>query len=124
MPDSRRQLGQWGEELAASHLERLGYNIVQRNYRCRLGEVDIIAQDGARLAFVEVRTRRGDAYGTAKESVTPAKQERLAAVARQYLSENCHADVDWGIDVVAIQLTGHNVVRRIELIRNAVSESG
>jgi putative endonuclease len=124
MADVRRALGQRGEELAVRHLQRLGYDIVERNYRCREGEMDIIARDGRRLAFVEVRTRRGSAFGTAKESVSVAKQVRLAAVARRYLQEKGCADADWGIDVVAIQMTGSGLLPHIELIRNAVSESG
>ncbi len=105
------------------HLQQLGYTILQRNYRCQYGEVDIIAQDEGRVAFVEVRARRGTAFGTPEESVTPGKQERLASVARCYLQEEGYDDVDWGIDVVAVQLTSGGVLRRIELIRNAVIET-
>jgi putative endonuclease len=123
VPDSRRALGQLGEELAVKHLQQLGYTILQRNYRCQYGEVDIIAQDEGRVAFVEVRARRGTAFGTPEESVTPGKQERLASVARCYLQEEGYDDVDWGIDVVAVQLTSGGVLRRIELIRNAVIET-
>ena len=121
--DSRRALGQLGEELAVKHLQQLGYTVLQRNYRCQYGEVDIIAQDAERLAFVEVRARRGTAFGTPEESVTPGKQERLASVARCYLQEEGYDDVDWGIDVVAVQLTPRGVLQRIELIRNAVVET-
>ncbi len=123
MPNARRALGQLGEELAAQHLQRQGYVIVERNYRCPRGEVDIIARDGERLAFVEVRARRGTAFGTPKESITPKKQARLATVARNYLQEKGYVDVDWGIDVVAVQFTRSGVLQRIELIRNAVMET-
>jgi len=122
MPNARRALGQLGEELAAQHLQRQGYVIVERNYRCPRGEVDIIARDGERLAFVEVRARRGTAFGTPKESITPKKQARLATVARNYLQEKGYVDADWGIDVVAVQFTPGGVLQRIELIRNAVME--
>ena len=122
MPDSRRALGQLGEDLAVRHLQRLGYIVLERNYRCSRGEVDIIARDGDRLAFVEVRARRGTAFGTPKESVTARKQARLATVARNYLQERGFSDVDWGIDVVAVQLTSHGTLQRIELIRNAIME--
>lgn len=123
MSNTRRALGQLGEELAVQHLQRLGYIILERNYRCQYGEVDIIARDQERLAFVEVRTRRGTAFGTPEESVTPRKQERLATVARSYLQDKGYTDVDWGIDVVAVQLTPRGVLQRIELIRNAVMET-
>lgn len=123
MPDTRRVLGQLGEDIAARHLQRLGYIILQRNYRCAEGEVDIIARDQGRLAFVEVRARCGTAFGTPKESVTPRKQARLAKVARHYLQEHAYSDIDWGIDVVAVQLTPRGILQNIELVRNAVMET-
>jgi putative endonuclease len=122
MPLSRRALGQLGEDLAADHLRHEGYEILERNYRCPEGEVDIVARDGHRLAFVEVRARRSLAFGTPEESVTPRKQSRLSAVARAYIQEHNHSDVDWGIDVVAIELSPNGLVRRINLLRNAVWE--
>jgi putative endonuclease len=122
--DTRRALGQLGEDIAVRHLQQLGYIILQRNYRCSQGEVDIIARDQDRLAFVEVRARRGSAFGTPKESVTARKQARLATVARNYLQEHDCSDVDWGIDVVAVQFTPRGTLQHIELIRNAVVETG
>lgn len=84
--------------------------------------MDIIARDQERLAFVEVRARRSTSYGTPEESVTPQKQERLANVARTYLEEQGYTDVDWGIDVVAMEFTTRGQLQRIELLRNAVME--
>lgn len=123
MPDTRRALGQLGEDLAAHHLQRLGYVILERNYRCPQGEVDIVARDGERLAFVEVRARRGTAFGTPKESVTRRKQARMVTVARNYLQDHSYSDVDWGIDVVALQFTPRGTLRHLEVIRNAVTEA-
>jgi putative endonuclease len=123
VPDARRALGMLGESLAVRHLQGLGYVVLERNYRCRDGEVDIVARDGERLAFVEVRARRTQTYGTPEESVTLRKQERLASVARSYLLERGFADVDWGIDVVALEFTPGGILERLELIRNAVTES-
>ena len=123
MTNARRALGQLGEDLAAQHLRRLGYVILERNYRCRSGEIDIIARDQGRLAFVEVRARRGTAYGTPEESVTRRKQVRLATVARHYLQEKGCEDVDWGIDVVAVEFSSSGVLQRIECLRNAVIEA-
>ena len=122
MPDRRRALGRLGEDLAAKHLQNLGYVLLERNYRCEYGEVDIVAQDRERLAFVEVRARRGNAFGTPEESVTPRKQQRLATVARNYLEEKGLSDVAWGIDVVAVEFSPAGVLRRIDLIRDAVME--
>lgn len=122
--DTRRALGRQGEDLAVQYLQRLGYTVLERNYRSAEGEIDIIARDKERLAFIEVRTRRGTAFGSPEESVTPRKQARLATVARQYLQEKGYLDVEWGIDVVAVEFTTGSVLQRITLIRNAVMEMG
>jgi len=119
--ESPHSLGRRGEEVAAAHLEAAGYHLVARNYRCPLGEVDLVADDAGCLVFVEVRTRRGDLWGTPEESVTRAKQTRLARVAEHYLAEHGASDVDWRIDVVAVDMDAQGHVRRIEIVRDAVS---
>ncbi|MGQ9494147.1 MAG: YraN family protein [Anaerolineae bacterium] len=124
MRDARRALGRRGEDLAVRYLQGLGYVVLERNYRSTEGEVDIIARDKERFAFIEVRTRRGAAFGTPKESVTPEKQAKLVTVARQYLQEKGDLDVEWGIDVVAVEFTAGGILQRIDLIRNAVMEKG
>ena len=123
MPDARHALGQLGEELAVRYLRRQGYAILERNYRCSYGEVDVVARDGDRLAFVEVRARRGRAFGSPEESVTPQKQQRLATVAREYLRAHEYVDVDWGIDVVAVEFASPSSLKRIELFRDVVMET-
>jgi len=119
MKGARKKLGQRGEGLAAAHLEERGYVVRERNWRCPVGEVDIVAEDGGCLVFVEVRTRRGRAYGTPEESVTPAKQAKLVEVAQTYLQEH-DWDGDWRIDVVAVEMTSGGRLLRVELIKNAV----
>lgn len=119
--DPRRALGQRGEELAARRLAGDGLTIVARNYRCPAGEMDLIAREGDCLVFVEVRTRGGAGWGSPEESVTPAKQARLVAVAEHYLAQQALDDVDWRIDVVAIDLEQGGFVRRLEILRDAVS---
>jgi putative endonuclease len=119
MKDARKKLGQWGENLAADYLERRGYAIRQRNYRCPVGEMDIVAEDGGCLVFVEVRTRRGQKYGTPEESVTEAKQTKLVEVVQTYLQEHDWPG-DWRIDVVAVELTRGGVLERVTVIQNAV----
>ena len=79
-----------------------------------------MAQEGETLTFVEVRTRRGERFGTPEESITPDKQARLVMLAETYLQEEDLADVAWRIDVVGIVLGQHGEVRRANLIRNAV----
>ena len=83
--DSRRK-GRWGEELAAKYLRDKGYSISAANWRCRLGEVDLIAEDGTYLCFVEVKLRKSAAYGSAAEFVDRRKQDKLRRTAMLYLS--------------------------------------
>ncbi len=104
MPSGRSNLGTRGEALAAAHLEGLGMCIAARNYRSRYGEVDLIAQEGGTLVFVEVKTRRGTSYGTPEESVTPRKLDRLAKTAALYLQANGLEQRPWRVDLLAIKL--------------------
>jgi putative endonuclease len=106
--------------VAARRLAALGYEIVARNWRCEAGEVDIVARDGETWVFVEVRTRRGRRFGTPEESITGAKQARLVQTASAYLAERGLDDVDWRIDVVAIELGPGGEVWRVDVIENAV----
>ena len=119
MADPRRQLGDWGEERAAEFLQAQGYRIVERNWRCSLGELDLIAWEGECLAFIEVRTRRGRAYGAPEESITSVKRAKLIALSQTYMQRHPHLQCNWRIDVVAVEL-GRTSMPRINLIRNAV----
>ena len=78
-------LGQWGEEQVAEKLRREGWIIVARNFRCRMGELDLVAENGTFLAFVEVKLRKDDRFGSACEAVTASKQRKLRAAAQYYL---------------------------------------
>lgn len=84
----KRRLGCWGEEQAAKYLRLRAYTILERNYACRLGEIDIIARRGRYIVFVEVKMRKDAAFAQAREFVTPAKQRRIIATAQMYLSAN------------------------------------
>jgi putative endonuclease len=84
MPTPRTRLGTRGEELAQRFLQQKGYQILDCNYRCRWGEINIVAHDGDELVFLEVRTRRSADYGTPEESLTDAKLQRLLATAQYY----------------------------------------
>lgn len=81
----RRELGAWGEERAAKYLRSKGYTILERNFRCRAGEIDIIALRGGVIAFVEVKLRRDSEFAEAREFVTPAKQRRVILTAEYWL---------------------------------------
>jgi putative endonuclease len=120
MAGQRRQLGRRGEQIAAQHLQQQGYEILTRNWRCEWGEIDIVAREGDTLAFVEVRTRRGERFGTPEESITPDKKAHMIAAAQTYLQEQGLEEVDWRIDVTAIEIGRHGELRRLNLIRHAV----
>jgi putative endonuclease len=121
MTDPRRGLGQRGEELAVAELKRRGYTIRQRNWRCAAGEVDIVAEHDGWLVFVEVRARRGSDLGTPEASITTAKRSRLIQVAQSYLAEFERGEVDWRIDVVAVELTRGGKLVRVDVYENAVT---
>ena len=108
MSTARGRLGQWGERQARLFLENKGYAIVATNFRCRAGEVDIVARQGQELVFVEVKTRRGEAYGRGEESISPARAERLAAVSEEFLQSYCdeeyRSSTEWRIDLVCLNL--------------------
>jgi putative endonuclease len=108
-------LGQQGEAFAASYLKGLKYKIIQTNYRCRCGEIDIIARDGSVLVFVEVKARRDTSYGPPQLSVTPFKQRQISKAALTYLSQNKQLEVPARFDVIALVLrNGEPVVNHIK----------
>ena len=119
----RRDTGILGEKLAGDFLGRNGYRILESNYRCSEGEVDIIALHEDVLVFVEVRTKKSRQFGSPEESITPAKMRRLRAVAAHYRQNHNNLPDSWRIDVVAIELDQNKRVSRIELIENAVGET-
>ncbi|HID52034.1 MAG TPA: YraN family protein [Anaerolineae bacterium] len=119
MGNGRKQLGAWGEGVAATRLEAEGYRIVARNWRCRQGEIDLIARAGETLVFVEVKTRRGRSMGAPEEALTPQKSRKLIQLAQIYLAEH-DLDVEWRIDLVAVELDTSGKLLRCEHIPNAV----
>jgi len=120
MSNERKQTGQYGEALAETYLIEAGYEIVAKNWRCSVGELDLVARQGGTLVFVEVRTRRGTQLGTPEESVTPAKQAKLIELAYTFLAENDEAGENWRIDVIAIVLNRQDEVQRFNHIEWAV----
>lgn len=120
----RRSLGHFGEVVAEGHLRRLGYRIVERNWRCGHGEIDLVAQQGGDWVFVEVRTRRGRGWGTPEESVTRAKQRRLLQLAQLFLQERDLEEVSWRIDLVAVEVDRAGRPARVEVLPGAVMAGG
>ena len=113
------QLGKAGEELAVNHLETHGYIVVDRNVALRHGELDIIARESGDLVFVEVKTRRGDAFGTPSEAVTPDKARSIARSAQEYLYQNLITGENVRCDVVGIMMPDQGDPE-IEVFKNAV----
>jgi putative endonuclease len=113
----RLEIGKHGEDLALKRLKKMGYKKIIRNYRCPLGEVDLIAEDSGTLVFVEIKTRRGRSVGYAKEAVDARKRRQLSKVALAYMKSNDCFETSARFDVVAISLWGDKP--RIEVIKNA-----
>ncbi|HEX2033240.1 MAG TPA: YraN family protein [Chloroflexota bacterium] len=111
MNAGRGRLGRIGEIAVAAYLERAGWKIVERNYRCPYGEIDIVGWDGRTLVFVEVRTRSSDRFGTPEESITATKKAHMARCAIAYLGSQPAPPTDWRVDVVAVVLAKGRVVR-------------
>ncbi|HEY0638870.1 MAG TPA: YraN family protein [Pseudonocardiaceae bacterium] len=102
MQESKTELGRRGEDLAAAFLTGLGFEVLARNWRCRAGELDLVATDGGRLVVCEVKTRTGAAYGHPAEAVTRAKAARIRELTRRWLAEH---DTRWRevrFDVLAV----------------------
>ena len=113
--NKRQTVGQQGEAMARAYLVKVGYDIITHNWRCAIGELDIVAQKDNVLIFVEVRTRRGHRFGTPEESITPAKQARLVALAETYWQEMTPEHKAWRIDVVAVRMgAGEPQINHIE----------
>jgi putative endonuclease len=98
----RQELGKGGEDLAADVLVARGYAILDRRYRTRHGEIDIVAQHGATLVFIEVRARTTAEFGRAAETVTAAKRRKVMAMAAEYLARHRITNRPCRFDVVAI----------------------
>ncbi len=111
-------VGQKGERIARRSLRRAGYRILDKNWRCSRGELDVVALDGGVLVFIEVRTKSTRRFGPPAESVTPAKQRQVRSLAERYLREKGHPRIDVRFDVVAVDLTRPRR-RRVEILRDA-----
>ena len=121
--DPRKLLGQRGESAAERYLRHKGYRIVARNHRSSVGELDLVAEDGQVLVFVEVKARRTDAFGGAIHAVHQRKQEKLIKLAAQYLAHHHMKDRLCRFDVVLLQ-DMEAVAPQIEHIQNAFEVSG
>ncbi|MDH5661630.1 MAG: YraN family protein [Elusimicrobiota bacterium] len=113
MNNRRIDLGKKGEDISVKFLKKQGYQIIERNYRCSLGEIDIIAKDKNILCFVEVKTRNTEEYGLPEEAIDGYKQKKLARAALTYLKQKKIYEQDLRFDIVSVYPD------RIELIKDA-----
>lgn len=117
---TRRDVARWGEDEAARYLRRLGWEIVECNWTCRYGEIDLVARDGEGWVFVEVKTRRGRSFGLPEEAITPAKRRRLLRSAATYLEAQAARRDPWRFDVVAIEGRPGQPPQRLDHYRDAI----
>lgn len=119
----KQHVGEIGEKLAVEFLKKRDFRIIQRNYRCPHGEIDIIATKKDTLIFIEVRTRTSSTYGAPEESITAFKKEKMVSSALYYCSHHSDLPPNWRIDFVAVELDEvQNKVKRIEHFESAVNQ--
>jgi putative endonuclease len=116
----RERVGPAGEAAARAHLEGLGYRVLEQDWRCAIGQADLIAADGETLVLVEVKARRGAAFGLPQEAVDWRKQRKLISLLEAYRQSARATDRPCRIDVLALLLDGDLSVRRCEHIISAV----
>jgi putative endonuclease len=114
---NKREIGSWGEKLAVDYLVQCGYKIIEKNFRCKIGEIDIIARDKEYIVFVEVKYRKDISHGYPREAVNFYKQRTISKVALFYLKKNRLFDHSCRFDV--LEILGQNTNLQITLIKNA-----
>jgi len=115
---NNKQLGSQGESFVCVHLRKMGYEIIQTNYASRYGEVDIIAQEGDEICFIEVKTRSGASYGDPLEAITAAKRHKLIRMAQWYLAQKNLENVNARFDVAGVFSNSFGEPT-LEIIKNA-----
>ena len=120
---TRKSTGILGEELANHILNERGYCIIERNYRTREGEIDLVATKDDYLVFIEVRTKRSRLFGTPEESITAKKMEHLRAAANKYRNTHDNLPSSWRIDVICIEFNPTGRLQRFEIIENAIEDA-
>jgi len=117
----RKEVGDRGEKIARDFLKRNGYRIIETNFRCREGEIDIVAKKKDYLVFVEVRTKTGADFGSPEESITQVKKDKLVASALSYIDTHKNLPTSWQIDFVAVELDDNGKAQRTELFENVIN---
>ncbi|AGK97433.1 YraN family protein [Clostridium pasteurianum] len=114
-----REIGTYGEDVAAEYLKSINYRILKRNYRCKIGEIDIIAKHEKFLCFTEVKTRYETSYGSPSEAVNKKKQFKIYRVAEFYIMKNSILNLNFRFDVVEVLLNRKDNNFSVRLIENA-----
>jgi len=117
MGDQAKKVGDWGEQKAIEYLQQQGMTVLARNFRARHGEIDIVAQEGDYLCFIEVKTCRSSSFGDPEAWVTPRKQRRIISAARAYRLQHGLGDIDCRYDIITLRL--HNGTLSINHLRDA-----
>ena len=117
---NKQSVGELGEKLARGFLEKKGYKIIEKNYRCKEGEIDIVAEFKKSLIFVEVRTKTNNEFGAPEESVDLNKMNKMVNSAFSYLNNHNALSRNWRIDFIGIELMTDGKVKRMNHIENAV----
>ena len=118
----RKATGNLGEKLARDQLKKKHHRILETNYNCPYGEIDIVSKQKDTLVFTEVRTKTGTDFGIPEESITRTKRERMRACAHYYLQTHENQHKTWRIDVAAIEMDKNGKLLRIDFIESAVGE--
>lgn len=118
---SNKNIGDHGEKIACKYLQKLGYKILERNYRIRGGEIDIVAKEGDALVFIEVKTRWSHEFGLPVESMTSWKIRHLLKTARFYIQKIKWEDKEYRLDFVSVDFADSKESPEIELIKNIIS---
>lgn len=116
----KKQLGDQGEKMALNFLQKLGYKIIETNFRKPFGEIDIIAKDKETLVFIEVKARSNEKFGSPEEAITFWKKRRIIKAAQYYLLKNNLKNIPFRIDVIAIKIDPLDKIAKIRHFKNAI----
>jgi putative endonuclease len=120
MTEKRLKLGREGEAAAEAYLKKRGYRIIEKNFRCKLGEIDIIAEQDGTVVFIEVKARADHKYGHPFNAVTPIKQQKIIQVAQSFLAKHRLLEKPTRFDIVGLTIHPDDTKAfQIELLENA-----
>ena len=123
MGRERKMTGAAGEKIASAYLKKLGYRILESNFRTPFGEIDIVARLGRIIVFVEVKSRATSSFGPPYLSVTKSKERHIVKNALFYLKRLKISNADWRIDIVSVKLNHERELENVEVIENAVEDN-